>query len=188
MTRAHARKKLWRLGSNPPLVLLAHGRLRRSTSGGTATASAGSPRIWRACLRDGAFVWHWSGPRLRGSRTASRVLWPHVRDARCLLGLPGVPPNVVRFIPVPAAIDATTTAHASPARSAARSARRRRPRAAAGSRCGSARAGRPRVARVVLAPRLRFFGALPLSPLLRKGRNAGTCARRVVVAPAPKTP
>ena len=63
MTRAHARKKLWRLGSNPPLVLLAHGRLpaldQRWNCDGLGWKKPTD--LEAACLRDGAFVWHCVG-------------------------------------------------------------------------------------------------------------------------------
>ena len=100
MMIANSRKKLWRLGSNPPLVLLAHGRFEALDERWNCDGLG-----WKkptdlepACLRDGAFVWHWSGPRKPwlADGLYPQLWWPHVRDARCLLGLPGVPLNVTR--------------------------------------------------------------------------------------------
>ena len=198
MTRAHARKKLWRLGSNPPLVLLAHGRfealdqrwncdglgwkkptdLEEHVSRGTAPSS-GTGRGRVPWLADGLYPQLW---------------WPHVRDARCLLGLPGVPLKMhcVSIHPRPRHRRDTATY----ALAFARSSRSWSGKAPPSSRGGglamrfsaswSASASRASSS----APRLRFFGGASAASTFsgKGGRNAGTCARRVVVAPAPRTP
>ena len=92
--RAHATEgPLWRLGSNPPLILLAKGRFEaldpRWNCDGLGWKRPTD--LNRACLANGAFVWHWSGPKKPWTTHGlyRNLWWPHVRDARCLAALPG---------------------------------------------------------------------------------------------------
>ena len=89
----HSQARLWRLGSNPPLVLLAQGGRFEAIDARWNCDGLGWKRptdLEAACLEKGAFVWHWSGPRKPWLRDGlyPHLWWPHVRDARCLAGLP----------------------------------------------------------------------------------------------------
>jgi hypothetical protein len=87
---------LWRLGSNPPLILAARGRFEgidgRWNCDGLGWKRPGD--LAAPCVGGGAFVWHWSGPRkpwLAGG-LYRHLWWPQIRDARCLAALPGAAP------------------------------------------------------------------------------------------------
>ena len=96
LMRAHAATPLWRLGSNPPLILIAaRGRFEaldpRWNCDGLGWKRPGD--LEPTCLGSGAFVWHWSGPRKPWARRGlyRQLWWPHAVDARCLAALPYVP-------------------------------------------------------------------------------------------------
>mmetsp|Transcript_21552 Transcript_21552/g.85703 ORF Transcript_21552/g.85703 Transcript_21552/m.85703 type:complete len:195 (+) Transcript_21552:683-1267(+) len=91
--RRHARgPPLWRLGSNPPLVLAARGSLFQPIDARWNCDGLGWKKLVDldpACLRR-AFVWHWSGgrkPWVRGG-LYRRLWWAQLEDARCLAALP----------------------------------------------------------------------------------------------------
>ena len=96
LMRAHAATPLRRLGSNPPLILIAaRGRFEaldpRWNCDGLGWKRPGD--LEPTCLGSGAFVWHWSGPRKPWARRGlyRQLWWPHAVDARCLAALPFVP-------------------------------------------------------------------------------------------------
>ena len=91
---AHARDgPLWRLGSNPPLILAAAGaRFERIDPRWNCDGLGWKPPagLDPACASAGAFVWHWSGPRKAWLPNGlyRHLWWPRLRDARCVAALP----------------------------------------------------------------------------------------------------
>ena len=93
--RLHDTQALWRLGSNPPLVLAASGTYEpidvRWNCDGLGWKKLVD--LEPVCLKKGAFVWHWSGPRKPWLAIGlyKNLWWPHIDDARCLAALEHAP-------------------------------------------------------------------------------------------------
>ena len=97
----HQERPLWRLGSNPPLVLAAIGSFYALDPRWNCDGLGWKKPIdlEPTCLKDDAFIWHWSGPKKPWLPNGhfKHLWWNHLHDARCLTLLPPVlPPSFIQ--------------------------------------------------------------------------------------------
>mmetsp|Transcript_12563 Transcript_12563/g.15207 ORF Transcript_12563/g.15207 Transcript_12563/m.15207 type:complete len:155 (+) Transcript_12563:208-672(+) len=115
--RIHEVSPLWRLGSNPPLVLAAFQAFKAIDPRWNCDGLG-----WKkpydldpSCLATDAFIWHWSGgrkPWVRGG-LYQRIWWHNgLYDARCLTAL--------HDAPLPPALASPTSTSSVPATATAR--------------------------------------------------------------------
>lgn len=95
----HAAHPLWRLGSNPPLVLVANSNLFEPITNVTWNCDGLGWKkpiyLEASCLQHGANIWHWSGPRKPWLPNGyyKALWWPHLTYPACLTHLPPAPPQ-----------------------------------------------------------------------------------------------